>query len=138
MQTAAVIRSLLKVSVKGSIPREFLTTDRILQRWAVDSNSGLPTDFWDENPKSRAVPLDPDTWLIVDRQVQTLPPSNKKVVVYWYTKPWPTDLIARKLNLNRDNLCVAHGLVLNFMKHRLENTGDLTIQRLLKLRIDAE
>lgn len=138
MQAAAVVKTLLKFSTKGAIPREFLTTNRILERWAVDSNDGLPTDQWDDDPRSRAVPLDPDTWLVVDGQVRSLPESNRKVVVYWYTKPWPTATIASKLRLTRENLYVAHGLVLNFMKYRLEKTGHQPILRMLKLRMDAE
>lgn len=138
MQAAAVVKTLLKFSTRGCIHREFLTTNRILERWAVDSNSGLPTDEWDDTPHARAVSLDPDTWLAVDKEVRTLPESNRKLVVYWYCKPWPTDVVAQKLRLTRENVYVAHGLVLNFMKYRLEKTGNRTIQRLLKLQIDAE
>lgn len=132
---AQIRKALLGEAATGVIPRELLTTDRILQRWSVDSGSGLPSDLFDDSPRSRPVPLDSDTWLVVDREVRTSPPSTKRIVVAWYCTPAPTKVIAERLGYSRAKLYVALGLCLNFMKYRFEGAGSRTLNELLLLRV---
>jgi hypothetical protein len=135
LNPAQIRKALLGEAATGVIPRELLTTDRVLQRWAVDSGTGLPSDFWDDTPKSRAVPLDGDTWLVVDREVRTSPASTKRIIVAWYCTAAPTKVIAERLGFSREKLYVAVGIALNFMKYRFEGAGCRTLTELLILRV---
>lgn len=132
MKPGSVLRAIMTGKrTPGVIPLEFLTTDRILDRWSVDSGSGLPTEEWDDTPRSRPVPLDDDTWLVVDREVRTSPPSTRKFVVRWYTSPLPTSVQAEQAGMDIRTYQKIHLVTLNFMRHRFEKTGHPTLLRLL-------
>lgn len=130
---AASVRKAIETGIQlpGTIPLEFMTTDRILERWAADSGSGLPTEVWDDTPHSRPVPLDDDTWLVVDACVRKAPERSREFIVRWYKSPLPTSIQAKKAGMDEKKYKQIHALTLHFMKHRLEETGNATLRRLL-------
>jgi hypothetical protein len=117
----------------GTIPVEYMTTDRILERWAADSGDGLPTEVWDDTRTSRAVPLPDDVWLVVDGCVRRAPTRTREFIVRWYKSPLPTSEQARKAKMGETQYQKAHLLILHFMKYRLEETRDPTLVRLLSM-----
>lgn len=132
MKPGSILRAIMTGRrTPGVIPHELLTTDRILDRWSVDSGSGLPTAEWDDTPHARPVPLDSDTWLVVDREIRTSPDSTRRFVVGWYTSPLPTSVQADKAGMELRTYQKIHLLTLNFMRYRFAKTGNLTLQRLL-------
>ncbi|MEP7314264.1 MAG: hypothetical protein ABI859_16895 [Pseudomonadota bacterium] len=137
MNPAQVRKALLGEAATGVIPRDLLTTDRVLQRWSVGSGSGLPSDTWDDTPRSRPVSLDPDTWFVVDKEIRSVPRTTNRIVVGWYCTPAPTKVIAERLGFTRAQMYQALGITLNFMKYRFEGSKYAPLIKLLQLRIDV-
>jgi hypothetical protein len=135
MYAASVLKSMLGQATTGVIPQELLTTDRIMQRWAVANGSGLPSERWDDSRVSRVPPLDDDTALVVDRIVLNCPPQTNKIIVLWYCKPLPTVEIARLAGMSPRSLEKAWGLSLNFLKYKFEGTNNLTLLKLLRVHV---
>lgn len=135
MYTASVLRSMLGQATTGVIPPELLTTDRIMQRWAVANGCGLPTERWDDLRVSRVPPLDDDTALVVDQIVLKCPPKTNKIIVLWYTKPLPTVEIARLAGMSPRSLEKSWGLSLSFLKYKFEGTNNLTLLKLLRVHV---
>jgi hypothetical protein len=132
MKAASVLKSIMTGKQQpGTLPAELITTDRILERWAADSGSGLPTDEWDDRRQSRPVPLDDDTWLVVDLCVRKAPDRSREFIVRWYKSPLPTSVQAKKAGMAEMKYKQIHALTLHFMKHRLEEAGNATLRRLL-------
>lgn len=136
MTPAQIRKALLGEAATGVIPRDLLTTHRILERWSVDSGSGLPSDFWqDDTPKSRMVSLDPDTWLIVDKQVRIAPKLTNRIVVTWFCRPTPVREKFRELGYTREKGYIALSLALNYMRARFQDNANGTLRELLLLRV---
>lgn len=135
MYAASVLKSMLGQATTGVIPQELLTTDRIMQRWAVANGCGLPTERWDDSRVSRVPPLDDDTALVVDRIVLECPPKTNKIVVLWYCKPLPTVEIARLAGMSPRSLEKSWGLSLNFLKWKFEGTKHPTLLKLLRVHV---
>lgn len=135
MYSASVLKSMLGQTTTGVIPRELLTTDRIMQRWAVANGSGLPTERWDDSRVARVPPLDDDTALLVDQIVLKCPPKTNKVLVEWYCRPLPTAEIARSLKMSPRSLEKSWLLSLNFLKYRFEGSNHLTLLKLLRVHV---
>lgn len=135
MYAASVIKSMLGQATTGVIPRELLTTNRLMERWAVANGSGLPSERWDETRAAKPPPLDDDSALVVDRIVLSCPPKTHRIVVGWYCRPLPTIEIARQLGMSPRSLEKAWLLSLNFLKWKLEGTNHLTILRLLRVHV---
>lgn len=135
MYAASVLKSMLGQATTGVIPRELLTTDRIMQRWAVANGSGLPTERWDDSRVARVPPLDDDTALLVDQIVLKCPPKTNKVVVEWYCRPLPTVEIARSLKMSPRSLEKSWLLSLNFLKYKFEGSNHLTLLKLLRVHV---
>jgi len=135
VNNAQIIRSILHQPTNGVIPRELLTTDRVMQRWAVGCGDGLPSDEWDDSRKSRPPALDDDTQVVIDRIVNKLPRRTNRVVIGWYLRPLPTSALARELNMSPRSLEKSLHVSLNFLKWKFEGTNHLTLMRLLVLRI---
>lgn len=131
---SAELKEFLGETSIGGIPAEFLTTDRIMQRWAQANGSGLPTDRWDDSRQSRPDPLDDHSALIMDRIVLTCPPTTRRIVEAWYRTPLPTRTIAKQLGMSKRALEKAHLLSLNFLKWKIECSNHLTLLKLLKIR----
>jgi hypothetical protein len=135
MYAASVLKSMLGQTTTGVIPPELLTTDRIMQRWAVANGSGLPTERWDDSRVSRVPPLDDDTALVVDEIVLKCPPKTNKIIVLWYCKPLPTVEIARLAGMSPRSLEKAWGVSLNFLKYKFEGTNHFTLLKLLRVHV---
>lgn len=136
-------RSILKVmggevedGEGGVLPKELLPVDRILQRWDVSIGTGLPSEAWDDNPRtSRPSPLDDDTATVVDQIILHLPRRTNQVIVAWYRTPQPTEAIARKLNMSPRSLENGLKVCLNFTRWKFEESGHRTLLQLLQVRI---
>lgn len=138
MYAGAVLKSLLdETTPKGRvIPHELLTTNRVMERWAVTNGSGLPSERWDDNPRKSRVPaLDDHTALVVDQIVQHSPPRTRKLVVGWYMRPVPTRELARELSMSQSAVERGLHVCLNYLRWRFESTGHLTLVRLLNVQI---
>lgn len=136
MYAGSVLKSMLGQATTGVIPRELLTTNRIMERWAVANGSGLPTERWDDNPRrSHVPPLDDDSALVVDRIVQHSPPRTRTLVTSWYMTPTPTVEIARKLSMSPRSLEQGLGVCLNYLQYQFEGSQHPTILRLLRVRV---
>ena len=120
----------------GVLPIELLPVDRILQRWDVSIGTGLPTEAWDDNPRtSKPPPLDDDTATVVDQIILKLPKRTHQVIVAWYRTPQPTEVIARRLNMSPRSLETGLKVCLNFTRWKFEESGHSTLLRLLQVRI---
>lgn len=138
MYAGAVLKSLLdNTTTPGRvIPKELLTTNRVMERWAVANGSGLPAERWDDNPRrSRVSPLDDDTFLVVERIVNHSPPRTNRLVVGWYMRPLPTVELARELSMSPRSLERGLHVSLNYLRWRFECTGHVTLVRLLNVQI---
>lgn len=135
MYAASILKSMLGETVTGVIPREFLTTDRIMLRWAEANGSGLPSERWDDSRRERPTPLDDHSALVIDEIVRKCPKTTERIIVGWYCTPLPTAAIARKLGMTKRSLEKAHVLTLNFMKWKIENTNHLTLLKLLRIHV---
>ena len=84
-------------AVRFSLPRELITTDRVLQRWAVSVGSGLPAEYWDDQGKAKPPPLPDDVAIDVDQRILHAPPKTRDLVTRWYKTPNPVEVIAERL-----------------------------------------
>lgn len=134
MYAKSVLKAMLGEATTGVLDVELIPVDRIMQRWAVANGNGLPSDEWDDNPKARPPPLDDDTCILVDDIILRSPPRTQRVIVHWYCKPLPTREIARLMGMSPRSLEKAWGLSLNFLRWKFENTRNLTLLRLLRVR----
>lgn len=135
MYAASVLKAMLGEATTGVIPAELLTTDRVMQRWAVANGTGLPSERWDDSRVSRVPPLDDHTAMIVDQIVLKCPPKTNKIVVLWYTKPLPTVEIAKLAGMSPRSLEKAWLLSLGFLKYKFESTNHLTLLKLLRVHV---
>lgn len=123
MRADAALRAILSdEKALFSLPRELVTTDRILQRWAVSIGLGLPTEAWDDQRKCLPPPLSDDIAIIVDQCILHSPPKTKELVTRWYKTPNPVEAIARRLKMTPRNVYRMHGVALEFLRWRLEGT----------------
>lgn len=136
MYAASVLKTMLGETTTGVIPQEFLTTDRIMQRWAVANGSGLPTERWDDSRKSRVSPLDDHTALVVDQIVQHSPPRTRKLLKAWYLSPLPTAELASQFNMSPRGLEQGLHVSLNYLKFRFEGSSHITLLRMLRTKLD--
>lgn len=135
MKTGGVLNAMLGRATTGVIPVELIPVDRILQRWDVSVGTGLPSESWDDNPKAKPPPLDDDTAIVVDQIVQHSPPKTRQVTIAWYRTPQPTRVIAGELGMSERSLETARNLALNYLKWRFEESNNLTLLRLLRVRV---
>lgn len=135
MYAASVLKAMHGEATTGVIPAEFFATDRIMQRWAVASRSGLPSERWDDSRISRVTELDPDSAYVIDKIVLALPKTTHRIVVAWYCRPIPTRILAKELLMSPRSLEKAHLLSLNFLKWKIEGSNHLTLLRLLRIRV---
>lgn len=133
MYPASILKTMLGQATTGCIEAELIPVDRIMQRWAVANGSGLPSDEWDDTPKAKPPPLDDDTALVVDRIVLNCPMTTRRIVVAWYRKPLPTKMIAEQLGMAPRSLEKAWKLSLNFLRWKFEESGNKTLERLLRV-----
>jgi len=131
-----VLRGEAEDGAGGVLPKELLPVDRILQRWDVSIGTGLPSEAWDDNPRtSKPPPLDDDTATVVDQIILRLPKRTNQVIVAWYRTPQPTEVIARKLNMSARSLENGLKVCLNFTLWKFQESRHRTLLRLLQVRV---
>jgi hypothetical protein len=139
MYAAAVLKVMLNTVEDGQggvLPKELLPTDRILQRWDVSIGTGLPSEAWDDNPRtSRPSPLDDDTALVVDQIILHLPLRTNQLITAWYRTPQPTEVIADRLKMSARTLENGLKVCLNFTRWKFEQSGHRTLLKLLQVRV---
>src|SRR5690606_21827753 len=118
--------------VRFVLPRELITTDRVLQRWAVSIGLGLPSEDWDDTPKAKPPPLSDDVAIVVDECVLKAPPKTRELVSRWYKTPHPVEVMARRLRCSARNVYKMHSIALHFMRWRFENTGNVELCRMVR------
>lgn len=114
-----------------ALPRKLIMTDRILQRWAVSTGSGLPSEEWDDKPKAKLPPLPDDVAIDVDQCILSAPPRTKDLVTKWYKTPEPTRVIATRLRMSERNLKKYRQIALEFMRWRLEEKHNPELTRMI-------
>jgi len=122
MRDDAALKAILTGRSEFALPLELVTTDRILQRWAVSIGCGLPSEEWDDIPKAKPSPLPDELAIIVDQAILRSPPLTRDLITRWYKTPQPTEIIAARLGISPRTVHRRHLLCLNHMKWTLEST----------------
>lgn len=135
MHARSALKAMLGEVVTGVIPVELMTTERIMQRWAVANGSGLPTERWDDSRKAKPPPLDDETAYVVDKIVLDCPVRTRKIVQAWCYSPLPTSVIARRIGMSPRSFEKSWILALNFLKWKFEGSGHATLVRLLHVHL---
>lgn len=133
MYAKSVLKAMLGDTTTGVIPIELIPVDRIMQRWDSAHRGGYPVEDYD--PVSRPPPLDDDTCMVVDDIIRVTPPKSKRILVAWYRRPFPTKVIADQLGLSPRSLEKQWLLALHFLRYRFEVSRNLTLARLLRVRV---
>lgn len=104
---------------------ELESVHRVMLRWAAGQGSGLPTENWDDTPKSKEPPLDDETAIKVDRIVQhDLTTKYLLLVLGWYKSPAPREVIAKRMGLpGRSSLYPEWRAILYYLKGRFQGVG---------------
>jgi hypothetical protein len=100
-----------------------IPTNRILERWAVGSGDGIPSDEWDDSRKSRLSPLDDGTHIEVDRIILKAPPIYSRMARQWYCGIGNTTALAQSLGLTRTGLYLEWRCTLFYLKDAFERSG---------------
>jgi hypothetical protein len=135
MYAKSILKAMLGEATTGVMPVELLTTNRIMERWAVANGNGLPTERWDDTRKAKPPPLDDDSAYQIDMIVLRLPPKTKRVIVAWYYWTMPTSHVARKLGMSQRSLEKGLNVALNFVRYKIEGTNHQTLMKLLRIQI---
>lgn len=136
MYARAQLKHILGTTQVGVMPLELLTTNRILERWAVANGSGMPTLRWDDNTRrSRVPPLDDDTAIVVDRIVVHSPPRTRRLVSGWYLRPVPTVELARELGMSPRSVERGLHVCLNFLKFKFEQSNFIPLLKILRVEV---
>lgn len=115
----------------AQLDAELMPTDRILQRWAASVGNGLPSDYWDDSPKSRPPPLDEETAIIVDQVVLHAPRRQQVVIRQWYKTSGASSVIAETLGVSRTGLYLEWRAALGYVRNRLAETRNSELLGLL-------
>lgn len=132
MEAVAIKESVEEWARPKACPVEFATTDRICQRWAVSVGTGLQSDKWQDEIRSRPPPLDDDTAIVVDQIILRLPERTKAVIVKWYRTDLPAEVLARQVGVSPENLETVWHASLSFLQWRFlesKHTGLLKLMR---------
>jgi DNA-directed RNA polymerase specialized sigma24 family protein len=97
---------------------KLLATHRVLERWAVSIGSGLPSDEWDDVPKSRPPPLPDDIATEVDQLVMKSPRRWRRLIRAMYCTPKPTEVIAKEQQCSADTVHRYTHHALEYMRGR--------------------
>lgn len=135
MYPRAVLKAMLGDAPLGVIPAELLTTERIMQRWAVANGSGLPSERWDDTRKAKLPPLDDDAAYTVDRIVLACPSRTRKIIQAWCYSPLPTSVIAKRIGMSPRSFEKSWLVALYFLKWRFEGSGHKTLLKLLRVHV---
>jgi hypothetical protein len=135
MYAGSVLKAMLGEVTTGVIPRELMTTERIMQRWTVANGTGLPTERWDDSRASKPPALDDDSAYQVDLIVRNCPGKTKRLVEEWCKNPSPTSVIAKKLGMSPRSLEKGWVVALYFLKWKIEATNHGTLLKLLRIHV---
>lgn len=114
---------------------ELVPTDRIMQRWAVGTGSGIPGDEWDDSRKSTLSPLDDVTAIIVDQYILRSPHRYQRIARSWYCGTGASITIAQSLGLSRSGLYLEWRCTLFYFKELFERSGHADLVS-LTVRLD--
>lgn len=132
MKPKDALRSIMDESrAKFALPRNLITTDRILQRWAVSSGTGLPVEDHDDLPRAKPPPLPDDVAIEVDLLISRSPPRTYKLVRKWYRSPEPAEAIAASLGMSARNIYKARNICLHFMRDRFLHSDNNQLVRMV-------
>lgn len=115
---------------------ELIPTNRILERWAVVTGSGMASDEWDDSRKSRLDPLDDATAIVVDQII--LKATNKRysfLVRQWYCGTGSSTTIAQRLGVSRTGLYFEYRCALFYFREQFLNSGHADLVNLAE-RLD--
>lgn len=135
MNSSQVLRRLLSDDMDATpscLARDLLSTDRILQRWAVSVGSGLPTEVWDDVPRAKPPPLPDDVAIIVDRIVIKSPKRKRLLIKLWYRRTCPRSVISKRLNMTQRALYVEVAAALMYLKLRFLSAGHAALCDMVK------
>lgn len=135
MHDHAVLKTIAGEPSRFCIERNLITTDRVLQRWAVSIGIGLPLEEWDDQPRAKPPPLSDDVAIEVDQCILKSPPRTKDLVTRWYKTPQPAEVISRHLKMSARNVYRMHSVCLEFMRWKFLGTGNSELKRLIE-RVD--
>lgn len=134
MNPDATLRAIAgEREVRGALPRELITTDRVLQRWAVGSGSGLPSDDWDDTPRAKPPPLPDDVAITVDQCIEQAPERTQKLIHLWYRTPKPREVIALEIGISKRNVYRVRNIYLAFMRGRFEGSGNAELIHMVRV-----
>lgn len=120
----------------GRLDLELMPTHRVLERWAVGSGDGIPSDEWDDSRKSsRMPPLDDATHIVVDQTIMKGQSPYKPLVRQWYCGTGSTTTMAERFGLNRSGLYFEWRCSLFYFRDRFRATGHGDLISLLE-RLD--
>lgn len=123
MRTQTVLQAIrCPEAVRGALPRALITTDRVLQRWAVSIGIGMPADEWDDIPKAKPPPLPADVAIEVDQMILDSPPRTRDIITRWYKTPQPAEVMAKRLHMTPRNVYRYHTIALQFMRWKFEGS----------------
>lgn len=81
------------------VPNAYVTTDRVLMRWGCDG-TGMPSEDPDAYRESLPPPLDPGTYVEVNRIVMNAPKRLRKFAIDYYRSYNPAHLMKKNWNLS--------------------------------------
>lgn len=81
------------------VPNAYITTDRVLMRWGCDG-TGMPADDPETYRESLPPPLDPGTFVEVNRIVMNAPKRLRKFAIDYYRSYNPAHLMKKNWKLS--------------------------------------
>jgi hypothetical protein len=115
---------------------ELLPTNRVLERWAIGTGTGLGSDEWDDSRReSRMSPLDDETAIVVDQTILKGIPRYRDLVRQWYCGTGSTTTIAERFRLTRNGLYFEWRCSLFYFRDQFRATGHPDLVSLLE-RLD--
>lgn len=117
---------------------EFITTNRVWERWRVGTGEGLPRTLedWAEAeeeaveqddtfsaPESLPPPLDDVTQSVIDQIYEHSPRHMNKFIREWYCSPLPCMTMARQRGIGHEAIYLELHGVLRYYRQRFERSG---------------
>jgi ribosomal protein S27E len=131
----AITGSTVRIS---RLDPEFITTNRVMERWQAGNLSGLPrtNEDWAEleqaaveqedtftSRPSLPPQLDDATAVVVDQTYEHSPPVIYEFVSEWYRYDVPIEVMCKRRRLNRDEIYQEWHAVLRYLRQKFERSG---------------
>jgi hypothetical protein len=110
-------------------------TNRVLERHAVGSGSGLPGDVWDDSRKSCVDPLPDRVHTVVDQLIIKAAYRYRDFEQRWYCGTGSVVSIMRDLGLSRSGVYLEWHCMLEYFKYQFERSENRDLRSLMT-RID--